>query len=406
MTNITHKTSLQDLAILGGAPAFQEKLYVGRPNIPDRAKLFERINDMLDRRWLTNQGPYEQQFEARVAMQLGVKHAIAMTNATLGLEIAAHALGLTGEVIVPAYTFVATAHAMRWVGLTPVFCDCDPVTHNLDPRHVEALITPRTSAILGTHLWGTGCDVPALQAIANKHSLKLFFDAAHAFACSTNGGTVIGGLGNCEVFSFHATKFINSFEGGVVTTNDDALAERIGNMRRFGFHGVMDSVKYLGTNAKMPEISAIMGLTSLESMDEIIAVNRHNYAQYEDALGELDGVRFYRHNEREQHNYQYVVIEIDERVTGINRDQIVKLLHAENVVARRYFAPGVHRSAPYMGDPFYANVQLPVTERLCHQVILLPNGTAVSANEIAETCSLITLAIAHGRELQSRIPSA
>ena len=402
MTTPIHKPNIDTLAILGNPPAFSDKLYVGRPNIPDRDKLFERINVMLDSRWLSNQGPFEQAFERRCAEILGVKHAIAMTNATLGLEIVAHALGLTGEVIVPAYTFVATAHALRWIGLTPVLCDADPVTHNIDPNKVEALITPRTSAICGTHLWGTPCDVEALVAIARKHNLRLFYDAAHAFGCSMRH-VPIGGFGDAEVFSFHATKFINSFEGGIVTTNDDVLAERIGNMRRFGFHGIPDSVKYLGTNAKMPEISAVMGITSLESMPDIVAVNRRNYAQYEAALGELDGVRFYRHNASEQHNFQYVVIEVDEAITGISRDAVVQILHAENVVARRYFAPGLHHMEPYASDPRYANLDLPVTERLCDQVILLPNGTAVNEAEIAETCSLITLVVAHGRELTVRM---
>jgi dTDP-4-amino-4,6-dideoxygalactose transaminase len=277
------KTKLEDLALLGGPAAFAETLHVGRPNIGNRQRLLTRINDMLDRRWLTNHGVYVAELEQRLAEYLAVKHCIAMCNGTVALEIAARALGLSGEVIVPAFTFVATAHALQWQEITPVFCDVDPQTHNLDPHRIEALITPRTTGIVGVHVWGQACDVDALTAIARRHDLRLMFDAAHAFGCSY-GGRMIGNFGDAEVFSFHATKFFNTFEGGAVTTNDDALAAKIRLMHNFGFAG-LDNVIYIGTNGKMSEVSAAMGLTGLESLEEFIAVNRRNYQHYHQQAG-------------------------------------------------------------------------------------------------------------------------
>jgi len=160
------KQSVEQLALLGGAPAFAEKLHVGRPNIGDRARLMARIEDMLDRRWLSNNGPFVQELERRIAEMVGVRHCVAMCNATVALEIAIRALGMSGEVIVPSYTFVATPHALQWQQITPVFCDVDPRTHNIDPSRVEALITPRTTGVVGVHVWGTPCDVDALAEIA------------------------------------------------------------------------------------------------------------------------------------------------------------------------------------------------------------------------------------------------
>src|SRR5215813_5840173 len=238
------KKLLDDLAILGGAPAFTDELYVGRPNIGDHQRFLERVNDLLGRRWLTNNGPYVQEFEKRVADYVGVRHCITMCNATIALEIAIRALNLTGEVIVPSFTFVATPHALQWQEITPVFCDIDPRTHSLDPRQVERMITPRTTGIIGVHLWGQACDTDALEEIASRRNLTLMYDASHAFRCSHNG-KMIGNFGRAEVFSFHATKFFNTFEGGAIVTNDDDLATRVKLMKNFGFAG-FDNVIYLG----------------------------------------------------------------------------------------------------------------------------------------------------------------
>jgi dTDP-4-amino-4,6-dideoxygalactose transaminase len=391
------KKGLHDLAILGGQPFTDVKLCVGCPNLGNRAHLLQRLNDLLDRRQLTNHGPYVEEFEQRVAAFTGVRHALAVCNATLGLELAIRALGLSGEVIVPSLTFIATVHALQWHGITPVFCDIDPDTHNLDPRQVERLVTDQTTGIMGVHLWGRPCPVQALAEVAARHQLRLVFDAAHAFGCS-HQGRMIGGFGDAEVFSFHATKMVNSFEGGILATNDDALARRVRLMRNFGFAGY-DHVVELGTNAKMHEVSAAMGLTSLESFDTFVAVNRRNYHHYRARLAELPGVGLIEYDEMERCTYAYVVLEIDERVTGVSRDALVETLWAENVLARRYFAPGCHQMPVYRKRYPEAGLRLLATHRLAERVLVLPTGTAIGAPEVDGICDVLQLAIAEGPRL-------
>lgn len=393
-----------DLAIFGKPPAFAEKVHVGRPNIGNREHLLARINDMLDRVWFTNDGPYVQEFETKLGAFVGVRHCVAMCNGTVALEIAIRALGLTGEVIVPSFTFVATAHALQWQEITPVFCDIDKKTHNLDPCQVEKMITPRTSGIIGVHTWGRSCDIAALEGIARGRNLQLLFDAAHALGCSYKGKP-IGGFGRCEVFSFHATKFFNTFEGGAVLTNDDVLAEKMRLMRNFGFRGY-DNVIYIGTNGKMTEVCAAMGLTSLESVDEFIETNRRNHSAYEAELDGIPGVSVMAYDERERANYQYVVLEVDEEAAGLTRDELVHVLFAENVLARRYFFPGCHRMEPYRSYFPHAALILPETERLCHRVMLLPNGTSVNEPAISQICQIIRTAVSNAPAVRTQVVSS
>lgn len=389
-----------DLAIFGCSPAFPEKLHVGRPNIGDRQRLLERINDLLDRRWLSNNGLYVQEFEQRLADFTGAKHCIAMCNATVALEIVIRSLGLTGEVIVPSFTFIATPHALQWQEITPVFCDVDPQTHNIDPHRVEQLITPRTTGIIGVHVWGRPCNVEALTDIAQRHNLKLAFDAAHALGCSYKG-RMIGNFGEAEVFSFHATKFLNTFEGGAVATNSDELAEKIRLMKNFGFGSGYDNVIYIGTNGKMDEASAAMGVTGLESIEDFIAVNYRNYKQFKTELENLPGVRLIDYNEAEKNNYQYIILEIDEQKSGINRDELVQILQAENVIARRYFYPGCHQMEPYRSYFPNAKLLLPETEKLTQKVMSLPTGTAMTEESVKKICEIIKLCVKESSGIKS-----
>ena len=392
----------QRLAIFGGTPTFQDKIHVGRPNIGNREDLLNRITDILDRKWLSNNGKYVQEFEERVAQLLGVKHCIVACNGTIAMEIAAKAANLTGEVIVPSFTFIATAHAMQWLGLTPVFCDIDPKTHTIDAEQVEKLITPRTSAIVGVHVWGQPCNVEALAAIAQRHNLKLLFDAAHAFHCSYQG-RMLGNFGDAEVFSFHATKFFNTFEGGAIVTNDDELANKIRLMKSFGFAAGYDNVTSLGTNGKMNEVCAAMGLTGLESLDEFIAVNYRNYKHYQQELAGIPGVRLFQFDETEKSNYQYIVLEIDENITHISRDQLVQILHAENLLARRYFYPGCHQMEPYRSLFPEAGERLPQTNQLVNRVFTLPTGTAMTQEQISQVCMLIRFVVENGQTIRQQL---
>ena len=387
MKTIRHRA---DLAVNGAVPAFDEMLHVGRPNMGDRDAFMAYAADIFDRRWLSNNGPLVQEFEAEVARHLGVKHCVAMCNGTIALEIAIRALGLEGEVIVPSYTFVATAHALQWQSITPVFADVDPATHTLSPAAVRRMITPRTSGIIGVHLWGRGAPVDELQEIADEHGLKLMFDAAHAFSC-TYQGRMIGSFGACEVLSFHATKFFNSFEGGAVVTNDDQLAEAMRLMRNFGFVD-LDKVIHPGTNGKMIEIAAAMGLVNMRSLDQVIAANRANYMAYREALGGIDGVRVLAYNEQERNNYQYVVLEVDPGC-AIARDDLVTTLRAENVMARRYFWPGCHKMEPYRSLFPHAGLVLADTEAVAASVIILPTGQTMTPDMVATVAQIIRTAV-------------
>lgn len=360
-----------NLAINGTPPAFDEPLHVGQPNIVSREVFLEHVNRILDSKWLTNNGPVVQEFERRIADYLGVKHCVAVCNGTIALEIAIRALGLTGEVIVPSWTFVATAHALNWQGITPVFADIDPATHNLDPESVRRMITPHTTGIIGVHLWGRAAPVDALQAIASEHSLKLMFDAAHAFG-STYHGQRIGRFGQCECFSFHATKAFNTMEGGAITTNDDQLADAMRLMRNFGFAGY-DDVIHPGTNGKMIEACAAMGLANLNGFDDIVAVNRRIHAAYKKALAGISGITLLDYDPTEANNHHYILMEVDESFPA-PRDMIIATLQAENVLARKYFWPGSHRMQPYRDLYPHAGLMLPNTLALAERVCVLPNG--------------------------------
>jgi len=388
----------REFALLGGAPAFAEPLHVGAPNVCDSRRLFRRLEAALDRRRLANRGPYVRELERRLAERLHVRHCLAVCNGTVGLGLAAHAAGLSGEVIVPAWTFVATAHALAWQGMTPVFVDVDATTHNLDPALVEAAITPRTTGILAVHLWGRPAPVVDLAAIARRHGLRLIYDAAHAFG-ATCGGVPVGNFGEAEVFSFHATKFFNTAEGGAITTNDDDLAERLRLAMNFGFAG-LDTVVALGINGKMNELCAAIGLTGLEDIDQVLAVNAANHRAYARVFAGLPGFTLLTYPEGEASNHQYVVVDVDADATGLTRDQLAAVLRAENCMVRRYFHPGCHRMEPYVRRPR----RLPVTEALAERTLALPTGSTVSPEAIRRIAEILNDALARADELREVAP--
>ena len=379
-----------DLALHGAPPAFPEPVHVGRPNMGNRERFLALANSIYESRWLTNNGPLVQELERRIAAMHGVAHCIAMCNGTVALEIAIRALRLEGEVIVPSYTFIATAHALAWQEITPVFADIDVSTHNLSPDAVRRMITPRTSGIIGVHLWGRPAPVAELQQIADEHGLALMFDSAHAFGGRCDGRS-IGTFGRCEVLSFHATKVYNTFEGGAVLTNDDELAETMRLMRNFGFAGY-DNVIHPGTNGKMPEINAAMGLVNLEDLDLFVAANRRRYDAYAMALAGIPGVRLVEYDPETNPSYHYAVLELEPGV-GPPRDRLVEALHAEKMLARKYFWPGCHRMKPYRDLQPHAGLVLPNTEALAERIVVLPNGEGLSegaAGVVADICRVLS----------------
>ncbi len=395
---MSEKKVLTDLALFGGKPLFSEAIHVGRPNIGDRERFFGYVNDIFDRRWLTNNGRYVRELEDNLAKLMGVAHCVMVNNGTTGLMLAIRALNLSGEVIVPSFTFVATVHALQWLGLRPVFCDVDPQTHNLDPGCVADLITPQTSAVLGVHLWGQLCDVEQLAEIAEQHGLKLFYDAAHAF-CSKRDGRYSGSFGDLEVFSFHATKFFNTFEGGAITTNNAALASELRLLRNFGFAGE-DHVIALGINAKLNEVSAAMGLNLLPELPDLLASARRNYLQYRLELGGIPGLRFLSYADAEANNCQYVVIEVNTEV--VDRDLLKRVLHCENILTRRYFHPGTHRMEPYRSQESVGQGNLSVTERLTEQILVLPNNATLSVDDVSKITGILRFVFAQSQELTDR----
>lgn len=390
-----------DVAALGARPAFEEMLVVGRPNMPERGAFISRVEEMFDSRRLTNLGPMATEFEDHVARIAGAEHGVATCNATIGLELAISALELTGEVIVPSFTFVATVHALWRQNVRPVFCDIDPRTHCLDPVRVQGAITPRTTGILGVSLWGTYAGERELRRIADEHGLRFLLDSAHSFGCAREDGGARA-LCDAEVFSFHATKCVNSIEGGVIATNDAALAAQLRLMINFGFSGE-DRVSHLGTNGKMNEAAAAMGLTSLEARELIFEHNRRNFVVYSDGLLDVPGVTVLRRDAAGRHNFQYVVLEIDEAATGLSRDELVAALRLENVLARRYFHPGCHRMAPYADLMPDAGEGLPVTEALAARVMVLPTGMAVTPEDVALLTGRISSIVLRAPEVRTAL---
>lgn len=388
------KRDIGDLAIFGGSSAFLQPLYVGRPNVGDRTRFFDRVNWALDHQWLTNGGPLVREFEQRVADLAGVRYCVATCNATIALQLLARAAELSGEVIMPSLTFPATAHAFRWLGLTPVFCDIDPSTGCLDPALVAAAITPRTSAIVPVHLWGRPCSVDQLEKVAADHGVKLLFDAAHGFGC-TSEGRPIGGFGQAEVFSFHATKVVNAFEGGAVVTDDEELAKRIRAMHNFGFTQDRVSTE-VGINGKMTEAAAAMGLTSLDAFEKTVRQNEANYDSYRSELDGLAGLKVIDFDRAERNNYHYLIVEVDAAVAGVDRNLLGDVLKSENVVCQRYFSPGCHEMEPYLSEQ---PVTLPHTERLARKVLALPTGPTISREDIRRICDIVRLSVERGHEV-------
>jgi dTDP-4-amino-4,6-dideoxy-D-glucose transaminase len=391
------KHSISDLALYGGQPAFPEPLLVGVPNVVDRDRFLRRVGQLLDRRWLSNRGPLVHEFESRIADLAGVAHAVTTCNATAALQLALAADGVTGEVVVPSFTFPATPHAVRWLGLRPVFADVLE-DGTLDPRGVAAAIGPLTSAVLAVHLWGRPCRTAELARVTRDAGVALYYDAAHALGCSSDG-RMIGGFGRAEVFSFHATKFVNSFEGGALVTDDAELAERVRLMSNFGITGE-DEVGLVGTNAKMSEVCAAMGLASFDTLPTVVARNEANYEAYCRGLAAVPGVEVLAFDRRERNNYQYVVLDVA-AAGGLDRDRLARILRAENVVGKRYFAPGCHRTAAYRSVP---PLCLPVTEALSERLLVMPTGMSVTPEQVAGICRLIEQVVAVART--ATVPAA
>lgn len=397
------KKDLASLACMGGPVAFAEPVHVGQLNLPPWEEFEKSFRDIFARRYFTNHGPLVRELDRRLAEYLGVRHVICVTNATVALMVACKALELRGEVIVPAFTFPASVQALTWAGLTPVFCDVDPLTHNITADLAAPLIGSRTSAILGVHAWGRACDPDGLATLCAHRGVQLFYDAAHGIGC-TYRAMPLAALGAVAIFSFHATKVFSSAEGGCLATNDDRLAGRIRTVRNFHVSETYEPVP-LRINGKMTEAQAAMGLLSLDHLAEWVERNERLYVAYQDWDRERGAGLFVNHAAGERSNYQYCIMEIRQERIGFTRDQLLAVLRAENVLARRYFYPGVHRLRPYCEQFPDAGALLPNTERLNGSLLQLPIGFGMTEAMVARITSILDVCLDNPAEIAARVPA-
>jgi dTDP-4-amino-4,6-dideoxygalactose transaminase len=363
-------------AALGGKPALPEPLNIVAPVLPKIDEVGDRIAEILANGQLTNDSRYVREFEASLESRLGVS-AITVSNGTWSLVLAMKQLGVTGEVIVPSYTYCASAHAIKWAGADPVFADILPDTFTVDPDAIRAAITPRTSAILAVHIYGHPCEIDELTLLAQEKGLLLVFDAAHAFGALYRGKPV-GTFGHAESFSFHATKTLPVGEGGCITTTDAGLAKRLRLARKFGDPGDENTL-FPGTNAKMQEFNAILGLAGLRTVDETIRRRRQYAAALRARLASIPGLQFQPERVYVSTSTQNFAVLVDESEFGLSRDEAHRALAAENVWCRKYFFPPVHRHDAYAT---LKSVELPVTDHVAGRVLCLPFHSQMTQNQL------------------------
>jgi dTDP-4-amino-4,6-dideoxygalactose transaminase len=373
-------------ALLGGTPAFADGLPFMRPTLPSWDELVQPIREIITTGMLTK-GHYLEAFEERVARHLRVKHAVTVSSCTTGLMLVYQGLGLEGEVLVPSFTFMATVHPLIWQGATPVFVDIDPLTWNVDLGQIEAHITSRTTAIVAVHVFGNPASIEELEAIARRHGLALIFDAAHGFG-ALHRGEPLGGYGTAEVFSTSPTKLLVTGEGGIVATNDDDLAYRVQIGREYGNPGTYDSL-LPGINARMQEFSAILGLRSLEMLEEN-ALRRNALAScYQRHLAEIPGITFQAIRPYDRSSFKDFTIRIESAQFGLDRNSLSVALAQEGICTRAYYVPPVHQHTTYRELVLRQKPYLPVTESIARDVLSLPMYSHMPADSVAKVCETI-----------------
>jgi len=370
-------------AILGNDPAFSQLIPIVQPTLPSYDTFNKEIAKILDTGMLTK-GKYLQELEEKVASYIGVKHAVAVSSCTLGLLLVYKCLGFTGEVIVPSFTFMATVHPLIWNNLTPVFVDIDPETWNIDPQCVEEAVADQTSAIVAVHNFGNPANIKELQDIANKHNLKLIFDAAHGFGSRYKGHN-IGSFGDVEVFSTSPTKLMTTGEGGIVATNDSELAHKIRLAREYGNPGDYGS-KFPGLNARMQEFSALLGLKSLEMLESNAQQRNKIVDNFKVHLGKVPGIIFQKIECGNRSSYKDFSVAIEEEEFGLSRDRLAQALRTEGIDTRKYHDPPVHTHLTYKKYwNKYCN-KLPVTESLARKIISLPLYSHMEKETVEKIC--------------------
>ena len=374
------------MAHLTTTTPFEKPIYVTRPFMPPLDQFCHGLEEIWDNRWLTNDGPVLQRYTERMKDFLDVRNVTLFNNGTLALQIGLQGLGITGEVITTPFSFVATTHALHWNKIRPVFCDIEPDHYTLDPKKVEAAITPWTTAILAVHVFGYPCNLEALADIARRHNLKLIYDAAHAFGVKIDGKS-IAQYGDLSMFSFHATKIYHTMEGGMLTFPNPSLKTEIDYLKNFGFKNEVEVVMP-GTNAKMNEMQALMGLSILGYLPQLIEKRRTITERYRQQLQSIPGI----HppplpSDTIQYNYGHFPIEVDKREYGISRDQLYKGLKEYNIFTRRYFYPLICDFACYQNVPVAD--PLKTARRVAKRILSLPIYYDLELDQVDVICEVI-----------------
>ena len=364
-----------------------DRLYVTSPALPPFEELLPLLEEIWRSRTLTNDGPYHERFEAALGEYLGVEHLALVSNATLGLLLALQQARVSGQVITTPFSFVGTSHAIRLAGLEPVFVDIDPVSLNLDPARIEAALTPATTAIMPVHCFGRSCDVAGIDDVAQRHGLRVIYDAAHAFGVRDNGGSILR-HGDMSVLSFHATKVFNTFEGGAVICRDAQAKRDIDRLRNFGIVDEV-TVTQVGLNAKMNEFSAALGVVQLRYVDQYIARRREIAAHYRELLEAIPGVDCLEPPSEVQPNYYSFPVLVDP-ASGETRDALYASLREQGIYARRYFYPLISDLPMYRGHPSAAKENLPVAQSVADRILCLPMFPALTTAQQRHIVDIIS----------------
>lgn len=363
-----------------------QSITVTRPFLPPLEEFLPDLYSIWESGMLTNGGPYHQRFESALRDFLQVPHISLFTNATIALVTALQALRITGEVITTPYSFVATSHALLWNGAKPVFVDIDPTSLNIDPKKIEAAITPKTTAILPVHCYGRRCDVEAIQKIADIYNLKVIYDAAHAFGVEDDGGSILR-HGDLSIVSFHATKVFTTFEGGAIISPEEKIKKRIDFLKNFGFADET-TVVAPGINGKMNEFSAALGLHQIKNFSRAIQLRKNIDQHYRNSLQDIPGIEIPVHPDTPLHNYSYFPILIKNEYQ-LQRDELYWKLRENNIHARRYFYPLISEFPMYRGLPSSNKDNLPVAHQVAQQILCLPIYPDLTNTDLERICEII-----------------
>lgn len=389
-------TSFNDLAVLGAEPALPHRLRLGQHNFPSWERYEAAFRDIFERQYYTNHGPLAQALERRLAERLRVGHAICVTTATIGLALAAQALGVKGKVLVPALSHVQTAQSLAWAGAEPEFCDVCEETGHLTPDSVEPFLRDGVTAMLAVNLWGGAADIPGLQRVAERTGIKLYIDSSQAFACEI-GGTPVGGFGRLEVISFHSSHILGAAEGAVICTDDDDLAAHVRNIRSNYGMGRVVPVGKTG-NGRLSEAQAAIALMNLDDLPELLARNHRQFEAYRSHLEGIPGLQLVSPTGVSASNHQNVVCRVDAQRFGLSRDVLVSVLAAENVEALGDFGIGEQwRKAAWSGAP------LPNAERWCKSMLQLPIGAQLDEGAVERIAARIRLAQRHAADVARKL---